>query len=112
MRNAVPPDAFNWCHIEIVVVSGAAHRTILATASELEADLIVMGLPERSGNDRVIMASTATPVLRNAVCPVLMVRTNNADVSRVPSGEMMATASVHETRPIFEESPAAQAMTM
>lgn len=112
MRNAVPPDAFNWCHIETIVVSGAAHRTILATASELEADLIVMGLPERSGIDRVIMASAATPVLRSAVCPVLLVRASNADVSRVPSGQMMTTASDYETRPISEESPVAQAVTM
>jgi nucleotide-binding universal stress UspA family protein len=53
MRNAVPPDAYNWCHIDTVVVSGVAHRTIVATASELNTDLIVMGLPERSGIDRV-----------------------------------------------------------
>ena len=92
MRSEVPPDAFNWCHIDTRVVSGVAHRTILSTASELDADLIVMGLPERSGIDRVIMASTATPVLRSAGCPVLMVRATDGEVSRVMAGEIVDTS--------------------
>jgi nucleotide-binding universal stress UspA family protein len=88
MRSEVPPDAFNWCHIDTKAVSGIAHRAIVSTASELSADLIVMGLPERSGIDRVIMASTATPVLRSAVCPVLMVRASAGEVSRATAGEI------------------------
>ena len=92
MRSEVPPDAFNWCHIETTAVSGVAHRMIVSTASELDADLIVMGLPERSGIDRVIMASTATPVLRNAICPVLMVRAGAGDVWRsTPAVEALTT---------------------
>ena len=88
MRSAVPPDAFNWCHIETRAVSGIAHRTIVSTASELEADLIVMGQPERSGIERVVMASTATPVLRSAVCPVLLVRPSGGDVARIMPREI------------------------
>ena len=88
MRSAVPPDAFNWCHIETRAISGIAHRTIVSTASELDADLIVMGQPERSGIDRVVMASTATPVLRSAVCPVLLVRPSGGDFARVMPGEI------------------------
>jgi nucleotide-binding universal stress UspA family protein len=57
------------------------------TASELDADLIVMGQPERSVVDRVAMASTATPVLRSAVCPVLLVRPSGRDLARVMPGE-------------------------
>ena len=101
MRGVVPPDAFNWCHIETTVVSGVAHRAILATASEIEADLIVMGLPERSGIDRIIMASTATPVLRNAGCPVLVVRARAADPSRVMAGDVFETPE----RPEFALGP-------
>ena len=88
MRSAVPPDAFNWCHIDTRVVSGVVHRTIVSTASELNADLIVLGLPERSGIDRVVMASTAPPVLRSAACPVLLVRAGAGDVARVMAGEV------------------------
>lgn len=107
MRNAVPSDAFNWCHIDTVVVSGVAHRTIVATASELNADLIVLGLPERSGIDRVIMASTATPVLRNAVCPVLMVRASEGAVSRVGAEDIVTTlgTSQYASRPMSAERP-------
>jgi nucleotide-binding universal stress UspA family protein len=114
MRNAAPPDAFNWCHIETVVVSGAAHRTILATASELETDLIVMGLPERSGIGRVIMASTATPVLRSAVCPVLLVRASEGAGSRVGAGDIVAAPATLEytSPPMSAEPPRVQDMTM
>lgn len=114
MRNAVPSDAFNWCHIDTVVVSGVAHRTIVATASELNTDLIVMGLPERSGIDRVIMASTATPVLRSAMCPVLMVRASEGAVSRVGAEDIVATPGTSEyTRPpMSAERPRVQDMTM
>ena len=114
MRNAVPSDAFNWCHIDTVVVSGVAHRTIVATASELKSDLIVMGLPERSGIDRVIMASTATPVLRNAVCPVLMVRASEGAVSRVGAEDIVAMPGTSEytSRPMSAERPRVQDMTV
>ena len=82
MRAAVPRE-FRLCNVATKVVSGVAHRSILAIAMQLDADLIVMGMPERSGVDRVIMASIATPVLRAAGCPVLMVPlTSGRDVSR------------------------------
>jgi nucleotide-binding universal stress UspA family protein len=95
MRSAVPPDAFNWCHIDTRVVSGVVHRTIVSTASELNADLIVMGLPERSGIDRVVMASTAPPVLQSAVCPVLLVRASAGHVGRVMAEEVADPEAPH-----------------
>ena len=114
LRNAVPPDAFSWCHIDTVVVSGVAHRTIVATASELNTDLIVMGLPERSGIDRVIMASTATSVLRSAACPVLLVRASESAGSRVGAGDIVPTPATLEytSPPMSAEPPRVQDMTM
>ena len=73
LRRAVPPDAFNWCEVRTKVMSGVAHESILATAAELNADLIVMGSPNRSAVDRIVMGSTTSPVLRRAQCPVLVV---------------------------------------
>ena len=35
LRHAVPPDVFNWCEVDTTVVSGVAHRSILATAAEI-----------------------------------------------------------------------------
>lgn len=73
MRGDVPADALIRSHVDTRVASGVAHRAIAATASELNADLIVMGLPARRKIDRVIMGSTAAGVLRSAECPVLFV---------------------------------------
>jgi nucleotide-binding universal stress UspA family protein len=73
LRRLVPADAYNWCEVDTTVVSGVPHRAILATAGESEPDLIVMGLPDRGANDRVVMGSTTTPVLRRANYPVLLV---------------------------------------
>jgi nucleotide-binding universal stress UspA family protein len=73
LQRMVPPDAFNWCEVKTSVISGVVHRAILETASEVGADLIVMGVPDRSRFDRFVMGSATTPVLREANCPVLLV---------------------------------------
>jgi nucleotide-binding universal stress UspA family protein len=73
LRRLVPPDAYNWCDVEAIVESGVPHRSILATATGMGADLIVMGFPRRSAINRVVMGSTTSPVLRRASCPVLVV---------------------------------------
>lgn len=83
MQRAIPPDALNWCEIDTTVVSGVPHRTVLATATELGADLIVMGVSERHAFARAITASTTAPVIRKAECPVLLVGTTAAEPSRV-----------------------------
>jgi nucleotide-binding universal stress UspA family protein len=75
----VPPDAHNWCEVDTTVVSGVPHRSILATAAEIEADLIVMGLPRRGAIDRLVRGSTTTPVLRRANCAVLVVPANRGE---------------------------------
>ena len=42
LRRLVPADAYNWCEVDTTVVSGVPHRSILATAAEIQADLIVI----------------------------------------------------------------------
>lgn len=83
MQDAVPPDAFNWCSIDTAVLTGVPHRTVLSTAADLDADLIVMGVSERHVVARAVMASTTTPVIRAAGCPVLVVGATGAEPSRV-----------------------------
>jgi len=73
LHRMVPPDAINWCEVNTSVVSGVVHRAILETAADVRADLIVMGVPDRSRFDRFVMGSATTPVLREANCPVLLV---------------------------------------
>jgi len=73
LRALVPPAALNWCEIDTEVVSGIAHDAINAAATARKADLVVIGRPQRSRLDRIVMASTLSGVLRRARCPVLAV---------------------------------------
>ena len=59
-------------HAEIL--SGDPDSTICTTAETLPADLIVMSTHGRSGVARWVYGSVANKVLRNAPCPVLLVR--------------------------------------
>ena len=49
-------------------------KSILATAREVGADLIVMATHGRSGLAHLLLGSIAEAVVRNAICPVLTVR--------------------------------------
>ncbi len=72
------------------VSEGVAPDSILDVAREQGADLIVMGAHGRRGLDRLMVGSVAERVIRNANCPVLIVRadplggtTSNAPVGSV-----------------------------
>jgi nucleotide-binding universal stress UspA family protein len=54
------------------VTTGDPHRGILDIASEVNADLIVMGVPPRSRLDEVLFGSTLRNVLRRAKVSVLV----------------------------------------
>jgi nucleotide-binding universal stress UspA family protein len=55
------------------VAMGRAYREILRTASDVHADLIVMGARGRGGAPLAPLGSTAQQVVRAASCPVLTV---------------------------------------
>lgn len=59
--------------LETRLASGPPHRSILDTANEIGADLIVIGATER-GRFARLLGGTADRVLREARCPVLVVR--------------------------------------
>jgi nucleotide-binding universal stress UspA family protein len=71
----VPIQALKRSRVERIVGSGVPHRHILHAASEVDADLIVMGTTPRSGLDELLGGSTSRSVLRGARCPVLLVPT-------------------------------------
>lgn len=89
LRALVPPDALNWCEVETEVVSGIASDAINAIATARKADLVVVGRPDRSILDRIVMASTLSGVLRRAGCPVLAVP-GPLDVTDAPSRAIVA----------------------
>lgn len=59
-----------------VVELGETDATIVSTAKELGADVIVMGTHGRTGLKRVLMGSIAEHVLRQAPCLVLTASSN------------------------------------
>ncbi len=60
--------------VRTVIKEGPAGSTILETAKEEQADLIVIATHGRSGLRRVVMGSVADHVVRHATCPVLVCR--------------------------------------
>jgi nucleotide-binding universal stress UspA family protein len=83
------PNGFHkelWQKLQKYQVAGSAlpviHRleegkpgaVILTTARELNCDLIVMGTHGRTGLQRLLMGSVAEQVVREAPCPVLVVK--------------------------------------
>jgi nucleotide-binding universal stress UspA family protein len=57
-----------------VVEEGKAYREVLRTAADVDADLIVMGVHGRGALDLIVFGSTTHHVIREARCPVLIVR--------------------------------------
>jgi hypothetical protein len=54
---------------------GAVADEIAELASDLEADLVVVGTHSRRGVERLLLGSVAERVVRIAPCPVVVVRT-------------------------------------
>ena len=71
LRRKVPTDVR--FRVDARVTTTDPHRGILDVASEVNADLIVMGVPPRSRFDEVLFGSTLRSVLRRATIPVLVV---------------------------------------
>ena len=92
LKSLVPGGVLNWPDIEAEIVTGTAHDAILATASEREADLIVLGQPWQMPH-RIVMRSTVGAVLRRARCPVLTVPSPRPAAD---AGSMSATAVTNE----------------
>ncbi len=65
--------------VDTMVRTGHPDREIVAVASEVGADLIVIGSHGRTGIDHALLGSVAEKVLRKAACPVLTVKQPAAD---------------------------------
>jgi nucleotide-binding universal stress UspA family protein len=62
-------------HVERQLAEGDVATTVLRKASESGCDLIVMGTHGRTGAARRLMGSVAEKVVRDASCPVVIVKT-------------------------------------
>jgi nucleotide-binding universal stress UspA family protein len=70
IRRKVPADVR--LRADARVATGDPHRGILDIATEVDADLIVMGIPARSRFDEALFGSTLRQVLRRTTVPVLI----------------------------------------
>lgn len=74
MTELVPQELPLWCEVDYRVSFGAAGQAVVQAARELYADLIVIGLSGLDGADATRPGSTTEQVIRQAPCPVLVVR--------------------------------------
>lgn len=79
-----------------VIKQGDAWRTVIATADELGADLIVMGTHGRKGLPRALLGSVAEKVVRTANVPVLTIHARVPE-ARESLGEVGGERTVRST---------------
>jgi nucleotide-binding universal stress UspA family protein len=91
---AIPPEASQWCEMDIIVTKGAPSPQIVRLTHEQKADLLVIGAPRR-------WTSTTHAVLSQSLCPVLVTH----DVRPLPwptvrrTQDSAAAAGMHRIRP-------------
>lgn len=73
LRTMVPDSVQDFCHVELVVRTGAADDVILAVAKERQADLIVTAVRARGPLSLALFGTTTGHVVRATPCPLLVV---------------------------------------
>jgi nucleotide-binding universal stress UspA family protein len=84
MKRFAGDEAGSGLPVQFEVCEGRAATEILARASALPSDLLVMGTHGRSGFERLMLGSITEKVLRKAGCPVLIVPRHAKDVVPAP----------------------------
>jgi nucleotide-binding universal stress UspA family protein len=74
LKALIPPDAETYCTIDTAVATGTPYREILRVAADQKTELLVMGVRGRGAADLLLFGSTTQHVVRQAVCPVLTIR--------------------------------------
>ncbi|HBB87779.1 MAG TPA: hypothetical protein DC047_09210 [Blastocatellia bacterium] len=74
LQKAVPAEAHLWCDIKHAVAEGQAYREILNYAEKNAIDLICIGAHGAGFASRALFGSNVDRVLRQAPCPVLVMR--------------------------------------
>ena len=71
---SLPEGTMDVLEVETIVIKGIPFHETINAATEIGADLIVIGTHGRTGLSHVVMGSVAEKVVRKASCPVLTVR--------------------------------------
>jgi nucleotide-binding universal stress UspA family protein len=86
LRELLRPAEAQGIQAPLVIREGDPVTEILAQASEMNADLIVLSTHGRSGFDRMVLGSVTEKVLRKASSPVLVVPPQAGDASEPFAG--------------------------
>jgi nucleotide-binding universal stress UspA family protein len=70
--------------VEVVLRGGITHETICGLAKERRASVIVMATHGRKGLGHLVLGSVTERVLRDAPCPVLVVKPPDVDKRKKP----------------------------
>ena len=81
----------------VALIAASPSAGIVGYATEMQADLIVMGTHGRTGKPSGVIGSVAEQVVRTAECPVLTVR-------RTASERRVSNASAMQARPAATET--------
>lgn len=82
--------------MDVLIDSGHAANAILARASALPADLIVIGTHGLGGFEHFLLGSVTEKVLRKAACPVLTVPPRARTTSRLPFRRLLCPVDFSE----------------
>jgi nucleotide-binding universal stress UspA family protein len=63
--------------IQTIIGSGEYAETIISTAKEIGADIIVMGTHSRRGLEKILLGSVAENVLHHSAIPLLIIPTKS-----------------------------------
>jgi nucleotide-binding universal stress UspA family protein len=86
LRAAVPEQDRERLAVRDLVKAGSPHEQLLRLAREEGAQLIVVGARGHSALERMLFGSTSRQLVREAPCPVLVVRGAAAVANRLPEG--------------------------
>jgi nucleotide-binding universal stress UspA family protein len=81
LHESIPAEVHLWCDVTHAVREGRAYREIVSYAVEKEIDLICLGAHGRGSKLATLFGTNTDRVLRQAPCPVLVVRPLKPDAS-------------------------------
>jgi universal stress protein A len=85
LNDVQPTDPSVACEHRLLASGATPATTIIACATEENADLIVMSTHGRTGFKRLLLGSVAEVVVRRAPCPVLIVKPHAAKATPATS---------------------------
>ncbi len=95
LQRAIPAEAHLWCDIKHAVSEGQPYREILNYAEKNNIDLICLGAHGAGFGMRALFGSNVDRVLRQAPCPVMVMRPLKPAMSFVKEISAVASASVN-----------------